>query len=607
MAPLHTTLRRYMNLARRVVNDAPRRRVVAASPFFDAVYYAAAAGIDPVRVDPVSHYLKHGEARGLRPSAKFDPAFYIQTYPDVRAAGIGPLWHYLTVGSAQNRSAQEWTQTRIAAIRESGWFDERYYAGQAGAGMDADPLVHYLEVGEGSGLRPHPHFDPAYYRELYPDTNGARSVLEHYVLYGASEQRLTCRPLDRLAFPGLDPLSTKPVVVVVLHEASRTGAPILGWNILCNLRAKYRVVTVLLHGGELQHSFVAVSDAVVGPIATGHYKPHDYDEIAERIIDVYRPLYVLANSIATLMISVPLARHCTNSLVLVHEFSSYVGKAGTLSDLYACMRRVIFPAGLLLQSALRHYPELDPVRTAVLPQGRSALPPAGRGTIRAAATSLSGAELARRLRPEGCEDAFLVVGLGTVELRKGVDLFLSAAAACSRLGGRRIRFVWIGAQLGDDPMSAHGMFTVYLNEQIVRSGLGECFEWLRPVSDLDTVYAEADALFLSSRLDPLPNVSIDAACCGKPVVCFDGASGMAEILKVSAETNDLVLPYLDVAAAADLIRSLAADPERYHALCAAIRRRAEAVFDMTKYVAAIDALALETGGQRQPANTAVSA
>ena len=86
----------------------------------------------------------------------------------------------------------------------------------------------------------------------------------------------------------------------------------------------------------------------------------------------------------------------------------------------------------------------------------------------------------------------------------------------------------------------------FLSEQISRSGLGDRFNLMDAIDDVESIYQEADLLFLSSRLDPLPNVSIDAALRGIPVVCFAEASGMAEILASNGETRELVVPHLDV-------------------------------------------------------------
>jgi hypothetical protein len=97
-------------------------------------------------------------------------------------------------------------------------------------------------------------------------------------------------------------------------------------------------------------------------------------------------------------------------------------------------------------------------------------------------------------------------------------------------------------------------------------------------------------LLLSSRLDPLPNVTIDAAFRGIPVVCFDGASGTAELLAADADTATLVVPYLETGAAADRIAALACDTGLWTSRSEAMQRLAQRTFDMSTYAQVIDEL-----------------
>jgi hypothetical protein len=196
--------------------------------------------------------------------------------------------------------------------------------------------------------------------------------------------------------------------------------------------------------------------------------------------------------------------------------------------------------------------------------------------------------LRKKLRPAGAEDALLVVGMGFVDWRKGVDLFVGALTSLvGRYPGAQVRFVWVG----------HGFkvsdtldIASYLAEQVERSGVGDRFAFVDAVENVEDVYAQADILFLSSRLDPLPNVSIDAALRGIPVVCFADASGMAEILAASEATRPLVVPHLDAGAAAELIANLADDRNRLQQLGQAVQTLARDRFNMQRYVDAVDQL-----------------
>lgn len=86
-----------------------RWRILRSAPdptrmLFDPDWYlrtypdVAAAGIDPLR-----HYLQFGAAEGRDPSPFFCTRWYLETYPDVAEAGINPLQHYLSHGIAEGR------------------------------------------------------------------------------------------------------------------------------------------------------------------------------------------------------------------------------------------------------------------------------------------------------------------------------------------------------------------------------------------------------------------------------------------------------------------------------------------------------------------------
>jgi hypothetical protein len=171
-------------------------------------------------------------------------------------------------------------------------------------------------------------------------------------------------------------------------------------------------------------------------------------------------------------------------------------------------------------------------------------------------------------------------------MRKGVDLFIAAAAAVKQMPlDRKVRFAWVGTHYSFDQP-----YFDALMQQLDESGLNDDVEWLGELDDLDPVYDRADIFFLSSRLDPLPNVAIDSALRGLPVVCFDQTGGIAELLSKHDETRGLVVPHLDSGAAAKVICSLATDPAKLGRFSTAIARVARQHFNMEDYVRQIDEL-----------------
>ncbi|MGD9920305.1 MAG: class I SAM-dependent methyltransferase [Pseudorhodoplanes sp.] len=82
-------------------------RLLLASEFFSTSYYLLQRQV-PWRDDLAlaTDYLAYGEKEGLRPSPLFDPAYYLAAYPDVAAAQMSPLLHYITSGRGEGRMPQ---------------------------------------------------------------------------------------------------------------------------------------------------------------------------------------------------------------------------------------------------------------------------------------------------------------------------------------------------------------------------------------------------------------------------------------------------------------------------------------------------------------------
>ncbi|MBB4267062.1 rhamnan synthesis F family protein [Roseospira visakhapatnamensis] len=470
-------------------------------------------------------------------------------------------------------------------LRESGLFDETVYALTPDAlARGQDPLEHYLEVGEALGVAPSDRFEPDYYARRYPDVRGSGlGLLRHYALFGRHEGRDGLSPATRMDLPDLDE-TDRDRVIVILHEASRTGAPILGWDLVQRLREHHDVVVFLKKGGPLRAAFDAVGVPVVEMPADAVLFRRDMEAVAERLVAAVRPAYVIANSAETRDLMGPLSRAGVAVLALIHEFSASVRPPNHVHDLLVWTHRLVFPARLVSDSFVAEYPYLRQRRRDILPQGLP-VPPR-----RPAWDDGPDDTVLARLRPPGHEDDFLVVGMGRVQFRKGVDLFLSMAARILRdRPEARIRFAWVGDGYSPDDWTE---FPTYLTDQITRVGLGDHLVLAGEVDDLSRVHATADVMVMTSRLDPMPNTCIEALSLGLPVVCFDQASGIAEVLSGHPDTRDLVVPYLDTAAMAETVLALRDDPARRARLSAAARTLAAERFDMDRYVDTLDGLGL---------------
>jgi glycosyltransferase involved in cell wall biosynthesis len=178
------------------------RRVITGSGVFDRDWYLAQNPGAAASTDPLGHYLRAGAAAGLDPHPLFDTTWYLDRYPDIRAAGLNPLAHYLERGSAESRNPHP-------------LFDSHWYLAQnpevRAAGLN--PLVHFLRFG--AGRDPNPLFESAWYLEQNPDARTVGTALAHYVTVGAAQGRDPNRLFKSgwyleqnpgVAASGLDPL-----------------------------------------------------------------------------------------------------------------------------------------------------------------------------------------------------------------------------------------------------------------------------------------------------------------------------------------------------------------------------------------------------------------
>jgi len=179
------------------------------NPLFDTSFYCEQYPSREERVDPLSHYIRVGEAAGLRAHSMFDPAHVRSQLPtppertllervlenddqlsphplfDVdyvrrqvaRLVGLEALRRNIVVEYLIN--------PRLAGVDPHPMFSKPYYYQCAGdvraAGVDA--FLHYLRSGKREGRRAHPLFDADHYRA----TNGLAAgtdPLTHYVTEG---------------------------------------------------------------------------------------------------------------------------------------------------------------------------------------------------------------------------------------------------------------------------------------------------------------------------------------------------------------------------------------------------------------------------------------
>ena len=115
--------------------------VLNAQPDFDAAYYLAHnPDVAAAKVDPLLHYLAYGWKEGRDPSAYFSTTWYLAQNADVAAAKVNPLEHFEYYG---------WREGRDPSLNFS--LSKYLDANQDVKAAGVDPLQQFLTAGRAQG------------------------------------------------------------------------------------------------------------------------------------------------------------------------------------------------------------------------------------------------------------------------------------------------------------------------------------------------------------------------------------------------------------------------------------------------------------------------
>jgi glycosyltransferase involved in cell wall biosynthesis len=169
-------------------------------------------------------------------------------------------------------------------------------------------------------------------------------------------------------------------------------------------------------------------------------------------------------------------------------------------------------------------------------------------------------------------DALVVGGSGTIDWRKGADLFVSLAEKVMEKTSKEIYFVWIGGEIG-------GRQFRNIRRQVCRTGVADKIIFTGFRQTPLTYYSEFDIFALTSREDPFPLVMLETASLGIPIVCFDESGGCREFVK-----NDcgFVVPYLDLECMGQRVLTLLDSPDLRRTQGKSARKKVLNNYDISK-------------------------
>lgn len=339
-------------------------------------------------------------------------------------------------------------------------------------------------------------------------------------------------------------------VLLITHEASMTGAPLITLRLLRWLarQEEWDPVLLSLSGGSVLEQYRAVAPVIspVDPRISNRVRRLPGGKALSDRLNLWHfqrelrrkgPFDVAFSSTLTngdwlrelLPESVPLVSRASE---LEHSLVESVSPS-SLRYTLGRSRRVIAVSNAVRQNLVdtHEYPDTS---VTVLP-----------GFVEGAPDDADALRVAARRELGLHADAFVVGGVGTLAWNKGGHLFVQVARHC-RDGMQFVR-------IGGAPEQVREL--EYDSE---RSGLANTL-FLRHRKDAATLIAAFDLLLVTSRVDSYPVVMLEAGALGIPTVCFSNSGGASEF---TSRGGGVAVDYLDTAAMAAVVRQLCDDRAR---------------------------------------------
>lgn len=131
-------------------------------------------------------------------------------------------------------------------------------------------------------------------------------------------------------------------------------------------------------------------------------------------------------------------------------------------------------------------------------------------------------------------DTQIVLNIAFADSRKGADLFIEIAALTLKVQPNTT-FIWVGHSPAEmQPKIEQRIHELNLQDRVLFVGFDK-----EPMA----YYAAATVFALTSREDPFPNVVLESAEVGVPVLAFEGATGAGDFI---VEHGGCLSPYLDI-------------------------------------------------------------
>jgi glycosyltransferase involved in cell wall biosynthesis len=302
----------------------------------------------------------------------------------------------------------------------------------------------------------------------------------------------------------------KPVLVLVGHDAQPHGAQMLLLNLARHFREiwGFDVEILLLGAGQLVQAYERHGAVTL---------TNDKGSIANFVnrMAATGAREAIVNSSAAARLVPGLRAAGLRVTLLVHEMPKLLAEYNLQiqAKLGAQTADAVVFASVVGRDAFCRALDISLPEALILPQGN----------YQNVVFDASAREATRRALKIPA-DGFLVLGIGFADLRKGFDLFLQIAT--KMLEERpKLQFLWAG--------DIQPALKAYLSGEIDAARATGRFHLTGFSKDIQALVSAADVFALTSREDPYPTVALEAIAAGVPVVAFDGAGGIPDLLRTA--------------------------------------------------------------------------
>ncbi len=347
-------------------------------------------------------------------------------------------------------------------------------------------------------------------------------------------------------------------ILFISHETSRTGAPFVLLYFLQWLKQHHsdiQITVLTLNGGGLTNEFKMVADEyydlteitnpkrnIVQRAKTKLYKKLGItyawpdakrifvENLSQQDFDLVYSNTVVSIPIAT---QIKLQNKDANLLVHVHELESEIER--TIGSLEQFLNNIdiVIAASKMVRNNLLFNHSIPANKIEIIYEFTKKLNP----------------EI--KIKNEG--GIFKVGGSGKFGYRKGTDLFIQTARYLNdHYPQLKIEFTWVGLVPENEKAS--------LELELNKLELNTRINFVGEVENPELYFEKFDVFLMTSREDPFPLVCIEAGMLGIPIICFDKATGISEIIK---DKGGYIVPYLNIEAMAEKVIFYIKNPKIY--------------------------------------------